>query len=130
LAIRYPIAYSSVAGAVHWNPEKVMDRPNRFMKANDRVGDGLVSLLKDAPQSLVPSLKAYIGRWHEMRAVIFLQLGQRIQCLKEICSSLRYRNVNVKLFVIGLLTCLPVSASQAIYLQFRRFLVGFRSIKK
>jgi len=33
-------------------------------------------------------------------------------CLKEICSSLRYRNINIKLFFIGSLTCLPMSVSQ------------------
>ena len=107
LAVAGSIAYSSYQGAVFWLPEDVRSRPGRFDDAEDLVGRELASLLVEAPPERVPGLRSYLGRWHEMRAVIALQRCRRGECLRETHRSARYCGFGKKQAAIALLACLP-----------------------
>ncbi len=120
LASRYAIAYSTFPVAVFWMPADVNARPERFKSHEDVVGLELAALLETAPAPLVRSIREYLARWHEMRAVIFLQLQDRGNCLKEILTVMRYSRPNGKLALLSLLACLPAKVSAPLYNRLRK----------
>lgn len=119
LASRYAIAYSTLPAAVFWMPADVHARPERFRNQEDVVGPELAALLETAPASLVQGIREYLARWHEMRAVIFLLLQDRGNCLKEILTVMRYGRPNGKLALLSLLACLPANVSAPLYHRLR-----------
>jgi len=76
--------------ATHYNPQTVSDRPGRIPQEPDTVGDSLRCLLNQANSATIPGLKRYIALWHRMRAVIFLQLGDKRNVRKEVREAMRF----------------------------------------
>ncbi len=108
LAVKFPIAYSRYQGAVFWMPQDVASRPGRFVgNEEDMVGRELALLLASASPSHRHGLQKYIGRWHEMRAVIALQRNQRRDCLRELSNIFGSSRLTGKHAFIALLVCLP-----------------------
>jgi glycosyltransferase involved in cell wall biosynthesis len=101
LAANYDIAYANRPCAVHWNPQTVSDRPGRVPQNPDIVGVELVHLMKDTPTPRTEGIKAYIGLWHQMRAVIYVQLGDRKNAFDELkMTSAYFPSLKVSLLML------------------------------
>ena len=107
LALQYNIAYCGEPKAYFWGPFNVSDRPGRFPKIPDIVGKELAELMRKAPAESTPSVKKYLAFWHKMRAVIFFQLNDRPNFLKEVRTVAKYGRYDPKLFALCLLALLP-----------------------
>ncbi|MFH1077134.1 MAG: glycosyltransferase [Pseudomonadota bacterium] len=108
LATKFRIAYSIKPCAIHYNPQSVSDRPGRIPQEPDMVENALRELLSSADSATIPGLKAYIGLWHRMRAIIFIQLGKKRNALRELMEAMRTAP-SVKLFLLFLIASLPGS---------------------
>lgn len=115
LAVRFPVVYSTLPLAVFWSPGDVADRPGRFLETDDWVGEQLKLLFEQLPVERHKSLSAYLRRWHDMRAAIFLQLGKRRCCLKEVCKALGYGGGWCKPVCFALMACVPFIHPGALY---------------
>lgn len=105
LAARYSIAYSRLPLAIFNQPEAESFRPKRLPDPQNKVGCELITLWKETK---APGLKQYIGRWFEMRASVYLRLGNNKAAISSVVNALRY-NFKNKLIVYILLLFLPVS---------------------
>lgn len=120
LAVRYPIAYSVEPLAVFWFPGYVTDRPGRFVEQRDDVGDGFIDLLSGIDGGRRKSLRAYIALWYRMRSVIALQLGRRLDALRNAVRSMEYGGLNGRLVAVALLALAPYPRPGHIFMGLRR----------
>lgn len=105
LASKYTIAYSKKVGACFQvEGYSISDKPKRLPDPENRVGLALRQLSKQSP---LPGLNHYIALWDKMRASIYMRLGMRKECFKEILNSLRFNPLQLKLFCLAILVCLP-----------------------
>lgn len=107
LAVSTQIAYSTQAQAVFWSPGDVAERPDRFLDTSDWIGGQLRELFTRMPANRHKTLRAYLRRWHDMRAAIFLQLGERRSCLREVRKAISYGGGWGKPTCFALLACVP-----------------------
>lgn len=107
LAARWQVAYCNQALAVFWMPCNVFDRPGRFEDVGDPIGRELEKIYAAASARHKGGVRAYLAVWHRMRAVIFLQLGNRLACIHSIAYAVRFGGVSVRLLIIGLLAIFP-----------------------
>lgn len=107
MAARWPVAYCNQALAVFWMPGNVFDRPGRFEDAGDPIGRELETIYEAASGRHKVGVRAYLAVWHRMRAVIFLQLGNRLACLRSVICALLFGGASVRLLIIGLLAIFP-----------------------
>jgi cellulose synthase/poly-beta-1,6-N-acetylglucosamine synthase-like glycosyltransferase len=108
LGARFQIAYSMKPCAIYYNPQTVSDRPGRIPQEPDTVGDSLRCLLNQANSATIPGLKGYIALWHRMRAVIFLQLGDKRNVRKEVREAMHFAP-SLRLALIFFIAFLPGS---------------------
>ena len=125
LAVRYPIAYSVEPLAIFWMPGYVTDRPGRFAEQRDGVGDGLIELLSVIDNNRLKSLRVYVALWYRMRSVIALQLGRRLEALRNAVRSMKYGGWNSRLMMVGLLALAPCPNPGKILLGLRRMRDNF-----
>jgi len=102
LAANFRIAYSMNALSLFYLPEKPGFSPKRVPQNPDRVGDALRALSLECNS---PGLKEYISRWHEMRASVFLRLGDNRQSVREIVNSCRFAPKPKLILYLLLLVC-------------------------
>lgn len=109
LAARYSIAYSNAPSAIFWQDATSAKRdvPLRIPDDNDAVGKKLRLLAEEAPLSIAPSIRRYIGLWHKMRASMFLRLNARNSAQKETLQAIRACPQWWKLYGYLLLLTLP-----------------------
>jgi cellulose synthase/poly-beta-1,6-N-acetylglucosamine synthase-like glycosyltransferase len=108
LAARFQIAYSMKPCAIHYNPQTASDRPGRIPQEPDTVGNSLRSLLNQTKFATIPGLKEYIALWHRMRAVTFLQLGDKGNVRKEVRRAMSLAP-SLRLALILFISILPGS---------------------
>jgi cellulose synthase/poly-beta-1,6-N-acetylglucosamine synthase-like glycosyltransferase len=108
LAARFQIAYSMKPCAIHYNPQTASDRPGRIPQEPDTVGDSLRCLLNQADLATIPGLKGYLALWHRMRAVTFLQLGDKRNVRREVREAMSFAP-NPRLALIFFIAMLPGS---------------------
>lgn len=125
LAARYPIVYSVEPLAIFWMPGYVTDRPGRFIDQRDAVGDGLIDLLSVVDGNHRKSLRAYVALWYRMRSVIALQLGRRLEALRNAVRSMKYGGWNSRLMMVGLLALAPCPSPGKILSGLRRMRDNF-----
>lgn len=105
LACTSQIAYSKIVGAeFHVTGYAVSDVPKRLPDPDNQVGLELQELLKDRP---VPGLSRYISHWYKMRASVYMRLGMRKACIREISRALFYSFYNYKLYIYLILILSP-----------------------
>ncbi len=121
LAIRYDIAYYNESKAIFWVPDHVSDRQGRVPGIPDFVGDKLQRLLNNADPARCVGLKRYISLWHQMRANIFIQLGEGPKAREELLKAADYSRWGLKLFVLSVISRMPGDLS-AMALKFLRHL--------
>lgn len=105
LASRYAIAYSKRPLAVFFQPELPDLKPKRVPDSQNRVGQELIKLWNETHAHY---LKGYIGRWFEMRASVYLRLGENRLALFSVTNAIRF-GFKMKLLIYALLLFLPVS---------------------
>lgn len=105
LAARYSIAYALAPLAVFNQPESDDFKPKRMPDPQNKVGYELMNLWKE---TRAPGLKQYIGRWFEMRASVYLRLGENKAAFWSAIHAIRFE-FRLKLVVYLFLVLLPVS---------------------
>lgn len=115
LAIANEIAYcrTPLATFVLDPAHSYSDKPNRTPQTPDFVGIELQKLLEK--NRTIPSIRHYLAHWHKMRASVYLRLGEKVNCLKEIFKSLSFSFFNLKLWIYLLLIPFPVSVVNRIF---------------
>jgi hypothetical protein len=102
------VAYSNNATAYFVLPPISVARNRDVIRRppkTDYVGNELSKLTLQYSQ-IAPSLKLYIGNWHRIRAILFMELGERRDCLSELvkairCSGVRKRDIaNLGLLIL------------------------------
>ena len=121
LAARFQIAYSMKPCAIHYNPQTVADRPGRIPQEPDIVGDSLRWMLDHAESATIPGLKEYVGLWHRMRAVTFLQLGDKENGRKEAQKAVSF-SPSARLALILLISILPGSLAEKTFAFLKRIM--------
>jgi len=120
LAVNYEIAYANRPCAIHWNPESISDRPGRVPQRPDIVGNELIRLMNESPARRTRGIKEYIGLWHQMRAIIYFQLGDRKSSLDESKESALYRP-SLKIYLLMLSLVVPVRPPARLLTALRKF---------
>jgi hypothetical protein len=93
---------------------------SRTSDPRDRVGQALGELSESVPAAARPSLRKYLGRWHEMRTIIAIAHRDSTLALFHArkmlcCSGLSFRAV-----LLSALSCLPAPLAFALFAQARR----------
>jgi len=106
LAMRHEIAYYCKPKAHFWTPVSIQDRPGREPQFLDMVGRELKQILDAADQKRSPGIRTYVALWHRMRAVNFIQLGRKIDALRELMEAMKFAP-SIRLLFLCLVTSLP-----------------------
>lgn len=118
LAVATPIAYSVEPKAVFWAPENTDSRPGRFSKdTDDPVGDSLLELYRQSPGS---GLRCYLGRWHEMRAVVALQRNRNLQVFRELKIAWAFNSFSPRHVFYLVMACFPGKLPAQTYFGIKR----------
>lgn len=107
VAVRTNFAYSlNSLGYYNMGDEYILtNTPPRKQDAGDPVGKGLKKLFKEHPDTI--GFKAYISRWHKMRASVALRYFNRSETLKQAFLSLRYNLAQWETYPFLILPLLP-----------------------
>jgi glycosyltransferase involved in cell wall biosynthesis len=124
LATRYDIAYNNEPKAFFWGPIRVSDRPGRVPNEPDFVGDELARLMESADPAKSAGLRRYLSLWHRMRAVIFIQLGDRRNALEEIRVAMSFAS-SIRLFLLLLIAMLPGFLPAKVLLSIKRIKASY-----
>lgn len=127
MASRWPVAYCNEALAVFWMPGNVFDRPGRFEDAGDPIGRELEMIYAADSGRQKKGIRAYLAVWHRMRAVIFLQLGKRIECLRSVIRAARFGGSAGRLLFIALLAICPCPRPARLFYLLKDILESRRS---
>ncbi len=115
LAVRYPLAYEAQPLAVF-----VVSGIERQPDAADRVGRAMVQLMRAYPA--VPCLRAYLGMWYRMQAVMALRFGDANMARHRAWLAVRYGPWQVRNLYTLLLAMLPTVWRQELDIRARRLL--------
>lgn len=107
LAVRVPVAYCREPLAIFWMPGDVSDRPGRFDDTGDPVGSQLEALYVASSGGKRTGMRSYLAMWHRMRAITFLRLGQRLECLKSIQRIAKLGGINLQVVCVFILIFFP-----------------------
>jgi hypothetical protein len=121
LALKWDIAYSIEPKNFFWKTDTFSIRPDRRPNIPDRVGRELALLLKEEKTAQSKSFKEYIALWHRMRAIFFIQLGERRNSIQEIYKAFKY-SPSLKLFFLFIIALLPFEFNK----EFLKFLKNVR----
>ena len=107
VAVRTNFAYSlSPLGFYNMGDVYIMTKtPPRKQDAGDPVGKGLKQLFNEFPNTI--GYKAYLSRWHKMRASVALRFFERCETLKEAFLSLWYNPLKFETYPFVFLPLLP-----------------------
>lgn len=106
-AVRVPVAYCREHLAIFWMPVDVSDRPGRFDDIGDPVGSQLEALYVASSGGKITGMRSYLAMWHRMRAITFLRLGQRLECLKSIQRVAKFGGINLQVVCVFILIFFP-----------------------
>lgn len=107
LAVRFPLAYEARSLAVF----RVSGIHRRADPANT-VGHALEQLAEDFPH--VPSLRAYLGLWYRMQAVIAMRFGDTALARQRAGQAVRYGPAQLRNLYTLFLAMLPAAWRQAL----------------
>jgi cellulose synthase/poly-beta-1,6-N-acetylglucosamine synthase-like glycosyltransferase len=88
LACQGRLAYCGDASAYYVAPPTSVERRQgalRQPQRPDRVAAALEALRGSCPN--VATLQAFLGEWHRIRAMLFLERNERVACLKELAQA-------------------------------------------
>lgn len=107
-AVRTQWAYS-MKPLAQYNIEQVFVRakPKRLHDKEDRVGDGLLTLLEKIPSFKKKELKLYISHWYKMRTSVCSSVGDISNTWYYGLKALRYNIFNYKVVIMMFLVFLP-----------------------
>ena len=107
LAARYRIAYSGRVSAMLWLRAPLAGVVTRVPQVPDCVGSKLAELLPQIDLHKQHDFRKFIALWHRMRAVMFLQLGDRKETFREIFNIAKYSLIDIQLYLYLILACVP-----------------------
>jgi glycosyltransferase involved in cell wall biosynthesis len=119
LASHYKLAYSLRVASVFHCPSRLDFR--RSCRGIEVVERELHRLLHSVPEELARGLKAYIGRWHEMRAVIALGRDDLSAARRHLKRAITFRGPQLRLLGMCLLAFLPNSITAPLFKGLRRW---------
>lgn len=107
LALRFPLAYEARALAVF-----VVSGIERRPDPVDRVGKAVGQLVREYPS--VPGLRAYLGLWYRMQAVMAMRFGEGGLARQRARLAVRYGPMQLRNLYTLLLAMLPTAWRQAL----------------
>ncbi|MHC4993429.1 MAG: glycosyltransferase family A protein, partial [Planctomycetota bacterium] len=107
LACHADIAYDAQPSVVIHPPHTPDGAPVRTPPAVDTVGQKLHHLLEEAAPARRPALRRYIAHWRQMRASMFVRLGDHRAARREIRHALPRDPFNKKLWAWTALSVAP-----------------------
>jgi glycosyltransferase involved in cell wall biosynthesis len=128
LALKFRVAYCSIAKAYFWEPLEVSDRPGRVPQVPDIVGDELEVLKNNDNMRDRKDFSDYVALWHTMRSDIFIRVGDNNQASQEINKAIRYSGMNAKLMFLFIVAKLPGRCSIRLYFACKRLFVFMRRL--
>ena len=114
LATHYKIAYNKPSLVYFHHPESVYDRPPRIEMDGDFVHSQLLLLYNNAEKNIKYQLRKYIGRWNEMRTVIFIEAGFRGKAFFSLLKIIIYKGISNKVFFLGFMILSPSTIQKRI----------------
>lgn len=135
MATRWSIAYCTSPLAVfwmpgYWEPGQSSERLGRFDEIGDPVGDELVKLYAEASGSSKKGVRVYLAMWHRMRAAIFLQLDNRVGCLRCIGQSVRFGGHDIRILLFLLLAIAPVRRPVRLFYLLKKYVNRHRKMRE
>ncbi len=125
LACRFPVAYSLKVSSVFYCPGRLdFTRPRRGVEIVERE---LGRLLESASAEVAPGLRAFIGRWHEMRAVIALGKNDPRAARYHLKQAIAGRGLDLRLSGMCLLAFLPAIVRAPLFSGLRRWRASSQS---
>ncbi len=115
LAVRFPLAYEARSMAVFR-----VSVIHRCADPANRVGYALEQLVEDFPY--VPRLRAYLGLWYRMQAVMAMRFGDTSLARQRAWLGVRYGPWQLRNLYTLLLAILPAACRQALDTRARRLL--------
>ena len=119
LAVRYPLGYDAQPLAVF-----LISGIERKPDPTDRVGQALVQLMQEFPA--VPSLRAYLGLWYRMQAVIAMRFGQANLARQWAWLAVRYGPGQMRNLYTLFLALLPPAWCKALDTRARSLLSNYK----
>ena len=107
LAVRFPLAYEARSLAVFR-----VSGIHRRADPEHKVGDALERLAEGFPQ--IPGLRAYLGLWYRMQAVMAMRYGETSLARQQARLAVRYGPWQLRNLYALLLALLPATWRQAL----------------
>ena len=116
------VAYSTRATAFILSPPISAKRNSSAIRRpprHDYVGNELAKLCVHAstPKS---SLRLYLGNWYRIRAVLFMELSERRDCLVELGKAIRTSGVRLRDVAIFVLLLMPAAGRAKLLCRWRQ----------
>jgi glycosyltransferase involved in cell wall biosynthesis len=122
LACFGPMAYSREATAVYFRPPVSAARSVAALRRPpkpDPVAAGLSQFDHDCPR-LKAGARRYRGDWHRIRSVLFLEHGERLDCLAELRLAVAASRLRLRDLAMLALALLPASARRTALARWRQ----------
>lgn len=121
LALAGEVAFSSKASSIYYIPDQ--QAASRIANIRrpavpDFVGKEFATLSEKYNN---PSLSRYISLWHEIRAVLFTELNERLLALKELRLSVQYSGLRMKHMFMGAALLVPKSIRAIVFEKIRDY---------
>ncbi len=109
LAVKYKIAYSLRVEAQFISNliQQRVEKPTRAYDKIDFVGDGFVKLYEESYTNR-RDIKKYISRWYQMKTSVNLTANHRKEVFYNGFKSLNYNFLNIKIYLMLMLSLFPV----------------------
>lgn len=122
LACAGPVAYSTEATSYYNLPPAVASVRQHLVRrpqTPDYVGQALQGLMAEYPQRAA-SLRAYLAVWMHTRAMLYLELNERLECLRALREAVALSRPQLKDVIVGTLLLLPDGPRRWVLARIRR----------
>lgn len=122
LACVGPVAYSTAATSFYDAPRFSAEKRHMYLRRPqmpDLVEQALQSLIMTTPNR-APSLRRYLAAWLRIRAVLFLELNERVNCIQSIKNAATLSRWTLKDFVCCGLALVPSRSRTSVFSRIRQ----------
>ncbi|MDX8127151.1 glycosyltransferase family 2 protein [Methylomonas sp. OY6] len=111
LACAGEVAFSKLATSYYMLPPVAIGERQNYLRrpqCPDYVGIELIKLLEKTPR-YKSSLRRYLAHWYRIRAMMFLELNERLYSFPELWKAIRFDRITLKDILCCFLLVLPLA---------------------